>query len=108
MKKAAATGVVVLFVLAGLGRPAFGQVPKTNEGTTSSSNAELLRELEQMRRRIQELEEKLKGSQESDPPSSVANVTAQETAPSGPTRKRTPAEPFAFTDWSWLTGNPRT
>jgi Putative beta-barrel porin-2, OmpL-like. bbp2 len=95
----------------------------TPAGTSTASsadgdNAQILLELQQMRARIQELEAKLKAQTDTDrdnsaPPMEkgqsfsekpVAADVAQETAPSKPAK----AEPFAFADWTWLNGTPRT
>lgn len=91
---------------------------------TPASNTELIKELEAMRARIQELEAQLKA--QSDAPEAavpgntdkavgVENLvsasvsrpaTAQETA--AKTEKAEPAAPFAFADFTWLNGNART
>jgi hypothetical protein len=100
-------------------------VPAANPGKL---NAEILKELEQMRLRIQELEAQLRAQQgpsanaadafvgpESSSrsslvelnaanPSTTATTTKQaQTAPANPE----PAAPFAYADWTWLNGNPR-
>lgn len=108
-----------------------GTAQPANNGAAanpSNSNAELLKELEQMRARIEQLEAQLKAqsgsaadsstkqpqaavqnvalatsarvSQDQQPPASSKSVAAPE--------KAKPAEPFAFADWTWLNGNPRT
>jgi len=94
------------------------------------TDAQVLRELEQMRARIQELEARLK--QRSTPvakaadasaavptsvqsngivsssgvasPAAANSAQAEATPPARPHK----AEPFAFADWTWLNGNPRT
>ena len=96
---------------------------KQTPNSAGNSNAEILQELEQMRARIQELEAKLK-QQSNMPPSSTAagasnqasnnfmsqpakrgdDVQTQATATPQPEK----AEPFAFGDFTWLNGNPRT
>src|SRR5438552_1340008 len=70
-----------------------------NQSTTSDSD--LLKELATMRARIDQLESELRRRDAAipDPPSSGS----LQTSPSSLS-----AEPFAFTDWSWLNGNPRT
>jgi hypothetical protein len=91
----------------------------------SSSNAEMLKELEAMRARIQELEAKLKaqsgeasGTADGNSPTltsvslnTPAGVTSpgptQETQPQAAPSKAEPAVPFAYADWTWLNGNPR-
>ncbi|HEY6351017.1 MAG TPA: outer membrane beta-barrel protein [Candidatus Angelobacter sp.] len=95
-----------------------GAAPDTN-----NPNAELLKELEQMRARIEQLENQLKtqsggatesSSQQAQP--AIQTVSLTTTAKPGPAQtgdqakpeKTAPAEPFAYADWTWLTGNPRT
>jgi len=89
-------------------------------------NAEILQELERMRARIQELESRLRQQANAKAESNKVGVAAESTqqfaaasvaapvessaaqmpqADPGETKK---AEPFAFADWTWLTGNPRT
>jgi hypothetical protein len=101
-----------------------GKPSNTNAGRPADVNAEILKELEQMRARIQQLEAQLKAQQrpsatavadsaESSSRSSLAQVNvanpsaaaavATQTAPSKPE----PTAPFAFADFSWLTGNMR-
>ena len=92
---------------------------------SNSTQAEMLQELERMRLRIQELESQLKqqsASATSASPNSAQNtsLTTQslvspsaatqsgEGTPSASDRKPAKAEPFAFADWTWLNGNPRT
>jgi hypothetical protein len=78
----------------------------------------MLLELQQMRARIQELEAKLKAQTDTTRDNSAPPIekgqsfsekpmtadVALETAPSKPAK----AEPFAFADWTWLNGTPRT
>ncbi len=98
--------------------------PGPNASSTNRVNAEVLQELERMRARIEELETQLKqsggaaitGTTESRSQSGTTqNVTSP--APLLPvagqsseaaTVKPAKAEPFAFADWTWLNGNPRT
>jgi hypothetical protein len=102
-------------------------VPDADRG--DDTDAQVLRELEQMRTRIQELEARLKqrsSTQKSatEPgasqppmqdnftaapvPASVA-ASAQTQIESSNTQAKAPkAEPFAFADWTWLNGNART
>src|SRR6266850_3952195 len=89
-------------------------------------NAEILQELERMRARIQELESRLRQQANAKAESDKVGVAAQSTqqftaapaaapveasaaqmpqADPGETKK---AEPFAFADWTWLNGTPRT
>jgi hypothetical protein len=102
----------------------------TSASSPNTVNTEILKELEQMRARIAELESQLKDQQSSKPAlantaitnmppstaesSSVATVTsatltAQPAVAQAekPVVKK-PEEPFAFADFTWLTGNPRT
>ncbi|HEY6309025.1 MAG TPA: outer membrane beta-barrel protein [Candidatus Angelobacter sp.] len=90
-------------------------------------NAEILKELEQMRARIQELEAQLKAQQatsgavtpadasesSSRPSAEELNVARPSQDPASPVKTQAaapraePAAPFAFADFSWLTGNMR-
>jgi hypothetical protein len=93
----------------------------------ANANAELIKELEQMRRRIEQLEAQLKAQSEAKQQPAVAGeatlLTTSAAAPSSvtmqpkqtaaanqqpKTEKEKPADPFAFADWTWLNGNPRT
>src|SRR5438270_7734442 len=102
----------------------------SSSGSANSSNAEIVRELEQMRARIEQLEAQLKaqsvasgGSAMSADP--IAPQVASAQPPAGPLatpvstasadsagkpakRPAASEEPFAFADWTWLNGNPRT
>ncbi|MGA8029696.1 MAG: outer membrane beta-barrel protein [Bryobacteraceae bacterium] len=93
----------------------------------SQVSQEVLQELDAMKKRIEELEAQLRqknaGPQSPPPvepaasaavvrnelPSTAAPIsqglTAQESAAPAKPQK---AEPFAFADWTWLNGNPRT
>jgi Putative beta-barrel porin-2, OmpL-like. bbp2 len=99
-------------------------------GKAGNANAEVLKELEQMRARIQELEAKLRGQSgtaetgssslhDAKPePVTVAASVSSSTANLAPAKtgveqvskpqKPEPAAPFAYADWTWLNGNPRT
>jgi Putative beta-barrel porin-2, OmpL-like. bbp2 len=98
-----------------------------SDSSTNAANAEILQELARMKSRIQELENRLKlketepatavesssrpgVEQNSTSPSSTALLT-QPTPPAEgakPAEKPAKAAPFAFADWTWLNGNPRT
>jgi hypothetical protein len=105
------------------------------KGASANSNAALLQELETMRRRIEQLEAQLRAqSAEKDdaattdtagqlqaarqsmlaadagPSASSTTVPTSATAIQTSTAKSSPAkaEPFAFADFTWLNGNPRT
>jgi len=88
---------------------------------------EVLQELDAMKKRIEQLEAQLrqKNAAPQPPPSSettehvavVKNESPSNTAPisqalttqeSAPPAQPQKAEPFAFADWTWLNGNPRT
>jgi len=102
-------------------------VAESDKAAIKEENAQILRELERTRLRLQELEARLKereraatnaafavepeaasnGSLSSDnahtsqnPPAPKAGLVA--------TPESTKPEPFAFADFTWLTGNPRT
>jgi Putative beta-barrel porin-2, OmpL-like. bbp2 len=97
-----------------------------------NANAELIKELQQMQARIQQLENQLKnqsstnqltGSPQVQPVSdgvsekelfgvSSSTATAEMNAAAGKqepakTEKPAPTAPFAFADWTWLNGNAR-
>jgi Putative beta-barrel porin-2, OmpL-like. bbp2 len=96
----------------------------TSTQSSDNPNAAILHELEQMRARIQELEAQLKQSGSTAPAnkalqpavaenivsSAVTSGAAQTSGqqPSSAESKPAKAEPFAFADWTWLNGNPRT
>jgi len=85
--------------------------------------AAAMKELEAMKARIEQLEMELKARGISDPPSAaVAGEPANATQSSPNTEVQAstlqtppskndipaPAEPFAYADWTWLNGTPRT
>ncbi|HEY1849508.1 MAG TPA: outer membrane beta-barrel protein [Candidatus Binataceae bacterium] len=112
--------------------------PSENKVTKADSNAALLQELEAMRMRIEQLEAQLKaqsstkgdvattdtagqlqaarqsmvaaGSAPVASPVTPTSATAVEAATATPTTPASPAKaaPFAFADFTWLNGNPRT
>jgi hypothetical protein len=125
---------LALLMIAGLAIPLHAQQSATGPQPSPSSDdlmlparqqvpAEVLLELDAMKKRIEQLEAQLKertgpapakdtllsssGSTSPavalDPP--VSSAVGQESAPAA---KPAPAEPFAFADWTWLNGNPRT
>jgi hypothetical protein len=96
---------------------------------SGNTNAEVLRELERMRVRIQQLESQLRQQSSGATPVTVdsaqqlaaepkklvstavaSTVTTHVDADQPPAAESKPAkaEPFAFADWTWLNGNPRT
>src|SRR5215472_6780972 len=109
--------------------------PRDNSGSVTpvvakpvpapSANAELLKELEAMRARIEELEAKLKvqsgeaaGTANSNSPAltsvslhaptgGAAPAPTQDAQTQAAPAKNEPAAPFAYADWTWLNGNPR-
>lgn len=132
----------VVFVLLCFYSPAFSQGPTTNEPTgtdssstsgagasaTASTNEQILKELDSMRARIQELEAQLKAqssghptsdsvsSQKEQPPTIQTNLAATTASTTAAANQEQPApassneksEPFAFADWTWLNGTART
>jgi hypothetical protein len=100
--------------------------PSVTTSSGTNSNTEVLKELQQMRDRIAELEAQLKGQQGpsgtaagvgdstsrptaseltlASPSTNVASTAQTQVAPA----KAEPAAPFAYADWTWLNGNART
>jgi len=98
--------------------------------TSGQSNAAILEELSRMRARIQELESQLKAQSAAAPnanqptsalaqPSIARNEVAGAASPVEPavavvqepgasSTRNQKSEPFAFADFTWLSGNPRT
>ena len=96
---------------------------QSSGGSGSDTDTEIIQELERMRKRIQQLESELKqrhivNSAVADASKSVSATTQQlvsgsEASPQAAVQTESPAaetkaEPFAFADWTWLNGNPRT
>jgi len=83
---------------------------------SASGNAEIMRELEAMRARIRELEAKIQSNTSATPAREAAlGFIGESAAQSDPKAVVAPTEtkpgkeePFAFADWTWLNGNPRT
>jgi hypothetical protein len=109
----------------GSGSEASGQQQPKGTASASDVDAEIIRELERMRNRIQELESQLKqrhvgttavadsakataGTPEQLVSGSVSSSQAAGQTESSAAEKPAKAEPFAFADWTWLNGNPRT
>src|SRR5277367_2102771 len=115
--------------------PTAAAKPSESNTAVGGPNAAILKELATMRARIDELEAQLKHQQEAtassaatspdsmhDPnaeiaigaaPSSSSSRAAETTLSTAPalaaqSGKKSKAEPFAFADFSWLNGNPRT
>jgi hypothetical protein len=92
--------------------------------TVNTTNAEVIKELQEMRARIAELEAQLKAQQGASAPADtgessspavasvapVANpspsVASKEQTQAAPTKPE-PTAPFAFADWTWLNGTAR-
>jgi hypothetical protein len=131
--------VVFAVLLCALAQPScFGQASgdAANQQASAADQqipSAIAKELDAMRKRIDELEAELKNAKtapQPDAPATTANATApaapsasQPAAPAMPTTKAsesslaTPApaeiktdkiEPFSDADWTWLNGNPRT
>lgn len=107
--------------------------PTENGTSLSGTNAALLKELETMRARIEELEQQIKrqagtaalpvsdtpsGGEQSAAAEAAAltsastsivekSVAVQQVTPVATPPQTGKAEPFAFGDFTWLTGNPR-
>jgi Putative beta-barrel porin-2, OmpL-like. bbp2 len=103
-------------------------VSNSQQAATPNSETEqqIIQELDAMRKRIEQLEVALKQRQADQPVPSARAANA--IAPMGvssssavgnagppaseallpPSAKPAPAEPFAFADWTWLNGSPRT
>src|SRR5580765_7444967 len=100
--------------------------PSSSVTTSDKTNAEILRELQQMRARIAELEAQLKAQQgpsgtaansgESSSRVTLTDLTAANPSPSVASKEQSqaaptkpePEAPFAYADWTWLNGNART
>jgi len=102
-----------------------GPAPSNTEasGASSAVPQQVLAELDAMKKRIAELEAQLKkqGSAEAPRATEVSVAPVVNNAITSPTpltvsgqaesvspAKPAKAEPFAYADWTWLNGNPRT
>src|SRR5579862_1360508 len=129
---------LVLMLAVGLARPVRAQQTQSGPQGSNPTDAqagpatqqEILQELDAMKKRIEQLEEQLKQRAAAQPqplpPAAAAAasappviaaaapapappaISAAVTSESTPPAKQPPAEPFAFADWTWLNGNPRT
>lgn len=110
--------------------PCFAQGTSDSPSQTASAAdqqvpASILRELEAMKKRIEQLEAELKNRKAKEQPTTVTaegpagaaghaattpNASGDVGAPkqAAKAEKKTATEPFAFADFTWLTGNPRT
>jgi len=89
--------------------------PSDSGTVDATTDEQILRELEQMRARIAELEARFRHRAAGTEPIAPSLVTlAGNTTDSGQagsphaSEPAPKAEPFAFADWTWLNGNPRT
>ncbi len=96
-----------------------GTAPAAKVETPNTQNAEILKELQEMRARIQQLEAQLKAeSGDGAVTPQAATVQSVSLSIASPSRtgvqqqpvsaEKKPADPFAFADFTWLNGNPRT
>src|SRR5690242_12422590 len=109
------------------GRGSGSEVSAQQRSTGATSDADvdaaIIQELDRMRNRIQELESQLKqrhaGTTTAADSTKASTATAEQfvsgsdssskaAAQTEPPAKPAKAEPFAFADWTWLNGNPRT
>jgi Putative beta-barrel porin-2, OmpL-like. bbp2 len=144
-RKLICTMMVCAMLIAGMAVPAIAQTatqdqrvdfdsssgstvnPSPSVTTPNTANAEVLKELQQMRLRIAELEAQLKSQPGAAPAlvnAAVTNVqpaaagvsssalarvsTAQSGDQAAKPEVKKPAEPFAFADFTWLNGTART
>jgi putative OmpL-like beta-barrel porin-2 len=98
-----------------------GASPAPKVETPNNQNAEILKQLQEMRDRIQQLEAQLKtqsvASGTTSQPAvlqdaslkvpSTSRASVVQDKPVAPAENK-PTEPFAFADFTWLNGNPRT
>jgi hypothetical protein len=108
---------------------ASGSASPQARASTQQTDQEIVQELAAMKKRIEQLEAELKQHVSAEQPTTVvqsAKATVPVTAASTPGANVAPAEaeavlpqtggpekpakeePFAFADWTWLNGNPRT
>jgi hypothetical protein len=110
-----------------------GPAPSDTPAGSKEVNAQpvvsqdVLAELAAMKKRIEQLEAQLKQRDAATEPAAIAHATVPSSALSSADspvaqpavttamqseaaapEKKPPAEPFAFADWTWLNGNPRT
>jgi len=101
-------------------------VDSAAQQSSGTTQQEVLQELSAMKKRIEQLEAELKQRNSADQPNAAvqsATATTPATLPGGAmavlpaeggageaatNEKPKNAEPFAFADWTWLNGNPRT
>jgi len=115
-------GVLLLVICAASFRRSEAQqppgpsVPATEPSSSANANDDraLLKELEEMRARIAEIEAELQARARAETAAAPAEAPSNATASTqtanldpGPPKKKA-EEPFSFGDWSWLNGNART
>jgi hypothetical protein len=120
---------LLIFLCTAAGAKVFGQETNANPNATNNNTA-LIQELERMKARIQELETQLKEQQDgghaasalsdakaglsqpaaaTQPAPAVASpVAVAANSEQPPAQAPASKEPFAFADFTWLTGSPRT
>ena len=98
-------------------------LPLRAQEAASPSNAASAEEVRELRELVQELKAKVERLEESKDRQSIPQTAPEIIAPhealveetkkrsqpqATPTEKSQKAEPFAFADWTWLNGTPRT
>ena len=115
-----------LFAASSNGSDARATSDSTASTPANTTNAEVLKELQEMRARIAELEAQLKAQQgpsataavdgESSSRATATVATVANPSPSVASKEQTqaaptkpePEAPFSYADWTWLNGNART
>jgi hypothetical protein len=101
--------------------PAATEAPKNEEPRLTEREKALLDRVDQLEKRLADVEslikkptaeaavaESTKTPTQVDPASAVTPTVRPEVATTQADTKKKKAEPFAFADWSWLSGNART
>ena len=98
-------------------------LPLRAQEAASPSNAASAEEVRELRQLVQELKAKVERLEKNEAPQPVSHDTAEGVVPhealvaetkagsqpqAATLEKPKKAEPFAYADWTWLTGNPRT
>lgn len=127
-----ASATLLSMALPGYGQATSAGTPSQPSATNAALPQEVLQELDAMKKRIEQLESELKQQEAKAQPAATvesANITIPPAIPeakmveststatvsasvaengSNPGSKPAKEEPFAFADWTWLNGNPRT